>query len=246
MEPLLCTSTCVRRLERLWKRSSTCCCSELMCASICLNLRLVSRTLPIDLAQVTHSSDSLKLLQQFGAYRHSRLRFPQRWHGVCPLHLIFLLLHSLLLCISRRAPETQPRLRHTTRWRYSGCASRVAARPHPHSCVWHWSSTRLEGSSYRCHCGGRSSWTSLARAFVPLCTVGEELGAQAWAILGVSAALCNGPTDRSYHLRGSNIRVTLRVIGCMLRTSSHPVRRSSGLPSRVWFVATDCLHCYLQ
>lgn len=35
----------------------------------------------------THS-ESLKLLQQLGAYRHSSWRLPQRWHGVWPLHLI--------------------------------------------------------------------------------------------------------------------------------------------------------------
>lgn len=46
---------------------------------------------------MAYSSDSLKLLQQLGAYMHSRLRFPQRWHGVCPLHLIFRRLHSLLV-----------------------------------------------------------------------------------------------------------------------------------------------------
>ena len=44
----------------------------------------------------SYSSESLKLLQQLGAYKHSRLRLPQRWHGVCPLHLILRRLHSLL------------------------------------------------------------------------------------------------------------------------------------------------------
>ena len=38
----------------------------------------------------------MKLLQQLGAYKHSNDRLPQRWHGVCPLHLIFRRLHSLL------------------------------------------------------------------------------------------------------------------------------------------------------
>ena len=46
-------------------------------------------------------SESLKLLvQQFGAYIHSKDMFPHLWQGVSPLHLILRRLHSLLPGIS--------------------------------------------------------------------------------------------------------------------------------------------------
>ena len=49
-------------------------------------------------AMVRNSSLSRKLLgQQFCAYRQSSRRWPHRWHGVSPLHLILRRLHSLLL-----------------------------------------------------------------------------------------------------------------------------------------------------
>jgi len=61
-----------------------------------------------------NSSESLKLFeQQFGAYRQARLRFPHRWHGVSPLHLIFRRLHSLLrqgLVRNRGRRKTQSRI----------------------------------------------------------------------------------------------------------------------------------------
>lgn len=80
----------------LWNRSSTCCWSELICADICLNLGYVSRAVfSVAIRRFTYSSLSLKLLQQLGEYWQSRLRFPQRWQGVWPLHLIFRRLHSL-------------------------------------------------------------------------------------------------------------------------------------------------------
>lgn len=71
-------SLCMLRM--FWLSQLTSSCRRLSCAVIFLN-----------------SSESLKLLeQQLGAYRHARLRLPQRWHGVSPLHLILRLLHSLL------------------------------------------------------------------------------------------------------------------------------------------------------
>src|SRR3569833_1358945 len=68
-----------RRAAMLWNSVSTCSCSCVTFSAIWWN-----------------SSESLKLLeQQLGAYRHCRLRLPQRWHGVSPLHLILRRLHSL-------------------------------------------------------------------------------------------------------------------------------------------------------
>lgn len=69
-----------RRAVMLVRRLSTCSCRRATWSVTCLN-----------------SSESLKLLvQQFGVYRHWRLRLPHRWQGVWPLHLIFRRLHSLL------------------------------------------------------------------------------------------------------------------------------------------------------
>lgn len=67
---------CARRLFRSWYRLLTCSCKDPICADISL-----------------YSCESLKPLQQFGAYTHSRLRFPHRWQGVWPLHFIFRRLH---------------------------------------------------------------------------------------------------------------------------------------------------------
>ncbi len=68
-----------RSAFKLLNRVSTCSWRWFTCAAICLN-----------------SSESLRLLaQQFGAYRHCRLRWPHRPQGVSPLHLILRRLHSL-------------------------------------------------------------------------------------------------------------------------------------------------------
>jgi ABC-type maltose transport system permease subunit len=72
-----------------------------MCVDICLN-----------------SSLSLNELQQLGAYAHSRLRFPQRWHGVSPLHLIFLRLHSLHAILMYLLPEISKRGQSLVVWHF--------------------------------------------------------------------------------------------------------------------------------
>jgi hypothetical protein len=107
----------------------------------CIHLRLLAT-----------NSDSLKLLQQFGAYWHSRLRLPQRWQGVWPLHLILRRLHSLLCYFSCRADCRSMRACHTTRWIYNDCASPVVATNHHRSSASHCYSIPLEDSSCRSHC----------------------------------------------------------------------------------------------
>ena len=39
--------------------------------------------------RATHAESLSELVQQLGAYMHSRFRLPHRWHGVFPLHFIF-------------------------------------------------------------------------------------------------------------------------------------------------------------
>jgi hypothetical protein len=155
------------------------------------------------------NSDSLKLLQQFGAYWHSRLRLPQRWQGVWPLHLILRRLHSLLFSFSRRTRCRSMRACRTTRWIYSDCASPVVATSYHRSSASHCCSSPLEDSSCRSHyCGliePPSPYSSSASSDVTV-----RHGVQRWCV--VCSELCGMSGTRAESAKAGDPQICAAAV----------------------------------
>lgn len=198
-------------------------------------------------------SESLKLLQQLGAYVHSSWRLPQRWQGVWPLHLILRLEESQRSGGGLRAASDSTSCTRCRQWRCSdsawpaGRVARLSRRDSSACCPRAHRGCCLRGSGSRSGRRWCSCWPWLSVG------TGSRLQARdvavvraerwAWACASVEVACGCCVKRRSRRGESGDAPPSIRPLPSHLNSASEAILVSSpGLNYRLHFFT----HVYNQ